>query len=103
MRTYVRISPGRSAEGAAVVLLDLGDRRGAAGAVGGLEAELVERGLQGGLVARARDRRAAHGVDRGALLGEGARAQLRFGGARDLHGLRVVALELQRLHGGDPA
>ena len=53
---------------AAVVLLDVGDRRAAARAVGGLEAELVERGLQRRLVAGAGDRRAADGVDGGALL-----------------------------------
>src|SRR5512132_261324 len=45
-------------------------RARAGSCLGGLEAELVERGLQRLRVARAREARAAHGVDVGALLGE---------------------------------
>src|SRR5919199_2462364 len=59
-------------------------------AVGGLEAELVERRLQRLRVARARERRAADGVDVGALPAERLLPQRRLGGGRDLRRARVV-------------
>src|SRR3954468_19804374 len=72
--------------------LELGD-----GAVGGLEAELVERGLQRLVVAPARVGRAAYGVDVGALLRQALLLEDRLCRGGDLQRARVVALELQRL------
>ena len=62
-----------------------GDLERGAGAVGGLEAELVERRLQRLRVARAREGRAADGVDGRGLLGQRLLLQDRLGRAGDLH------------------
>src|SRR3954470_5737448 len=66
-------------------------------AVGRLEAELVERGLQRLRVARARERRAADGVDVGALRAQRLLLQGRLGGRGDLRRARVVAGEHEAL------
>src|SRR3954447_6902207 len=73
-----------------------GHLEGGARAVGGLEAELVERGLQRLGVARARVARATDGVDVGGLLRERLLLQGRFRRRGDLLGARVAALELHR-------
>src|SRR3954453_17878137 len=85
------------ARGGCAVAAPLRDLQRRGRPVGRLEAELVERRLHRLHVARARERGAADRVDVGGLLREDLLLQDGRGRGGDLHGVGVVALQLQRL------